>query len=275
MRVRRIKALCQLAKEQRYEAIAEGLSHIVENVQTLASSLRALESRHNIRGYRILRGVAEEEAAKFLILLDYVRCPSSQSDKQSRMLGYFYDHSVKCLYVDYCAMRPATWAQVCEWVENMRPERYLDGQEGVHWISRNELLQQREQGMYVDYVEIGGEYQWASPRELDDIGGPCLRSHVMDTVSAMRDCGFHTSEALHEISAEWKSLDLEPATCWHTIEDKNRHTLERLESRGILPSVSKTSINQVIGRWYFPLCSLELRLKDVATEDLEQQREEG
>ena len=46
----------------------------------------------------MLRNLANEEAAKVLILLDVVRCPKSRSTDKSRTLSYFYNHLAKRIY---------------------------------------------------------------------------------------------------------------------------------------------------------------------------------
>jgi hypothetical protein len=47
-----------------------------------------------------LKLFVEEEAAKFHILLDAVRCPREPADRFSRQLGYFNQHPVKGLYAE-------------------------------------------------------------------------------------------------------------------------------------------------------------------------------
>ena len=272
MKARNIGYLCQLSKSDRLKRIAEGLNLLVENIQTIFLSLRKLEDQQTIRGYRILRQLAEEESTKFLILIDYVRCPDVRQAEQSRQLRYFYDHFVRLLYAEYCAIRPATWKEVCDWVELMKPSLFLDGPLGVEWIFRNKLLQQREQQMYVDFVEMDNKNQWTGPQLLEYNGVTWrLGSHVADLVMAMWKCGFATFNALKEISNQWASLNLELQTHWKEIESKNQQILQRLQELGVMhDKTDRKTVSMIADRWYFPLYQLDLRKKDVDRKALEE-----
>ena len=50
------------------------------------------------QGYQILKFLVEEEAAKFHILLDAVRCPRQTNDMFARQLRYFTKHLARGLY---------------------------------------------------------------------------------------------------------------------------------------------------------------------------------
>lgn len=273
MKVRNIGYLCQLPKSDRLKRIAEGLNLLVENIQTISLSFRKLEDQQTIRGYRILRQLAEEESAKFLILIDYVRCPDTRQVEQSRQLRYFYDHFVRSLYAEYCTIRPATWKEVYDWVELMKPSLFLDGPLGVEWIFRNELLQQREQQMYVDFVKTDNENQWIGPQLLEYNGVVTweLGSDVVNLVLAMWKCGFATFNALKEISNQWASLNLELQTHWKEIESINKQTLQRLQELGVMhDKTDRKIVFMIADRWYFPLYQLDLRKKDVDRKALEE-----
>lgn len=273
MKVRNIAYLCQLPKSDRLKKIAEGLNLLVENIEKISLSFGKLEDRHTIRGYRILRQLAEEEAAKFLILIDYVRCPDARQKEQSRQLRYFYDHFVRLLYAEYCAIRPATWKEVCDWVELIRPSLFLDGPLGVEWIFRNALLQQREQQMYIDFVEMDNKNQWIGPQLLEYNGVVTwkLGSDVVDLVMAMWKCGFATFNALKEISDQWASLNLELQTHWKEIESRNKETLQRLQALGVMhDKMDRKTVYMIADRWYFPLYQPDLRNKDVDRKALEE-----
>jgi hypothetical protein len=75
MRVRATKDLCQLADSDFFSEVATGLSHVLKNVQRLKADSQFLAEHQRPRGFKLLRAIAEEEAAKFLILMDAVRCP--------------------------------------------------------------------------------------------------------------------------------------------------------------------------------------------------------
>jgi len=83
MRIRAIADLCSLPRRDRLDVISEGLLCIIENSEAIESSARILAQHDSKRGYIVLHALAQEEAAKFLILLDAVRCPNKQQDNFS------------------------------------------------------------------------------------------------------------------------------------------------------------------------------------------------
>lgn len=258
---------------ERIKVVSEGLDLLVENVISINESLQILQKIETIRGYKILRQISEEEAAKFLILIDYIRCPSKQSEWQSRQLKYFYDHFVRCLYLEYCSTRPASWKEVCDWIETKRQSKYLDGPLGVEWIFRNELIDRREREIYVDYIEMDNKNIWTSPKEYEDIDFKPweLKSDITHLIILMWKCGFTKYEALKEIKDEWAKFNLNPNTHWREIRVKNLNTIKKLSTREIIPKeTNESEISEILDRWYFPLYSLDLKEKEVDEKDLEE-----
>ena len=68
--------LAKFSDDRLFKEISEGITHIVENAVSLDDTARRLCQAQEYRAAEILRGFAEEEAAKVLILIDAVRCPS-------------------------------------------------------------------------------------------------------------------------------------------------------------------------------------------------------
>jgi len=273
MKEKNIKKLCQMRIDERLKAISEGLDLLIENVFSINESLKKLQKVETVRGYKILRQISEEEAAKFLILIDYIRCPSKQSEWQSRQLKYFYSHFARCLYAEYCITRPASWKEVCDWVERNRQSRYLDGPLGVEWIFRNEFIDKREREIYVDYIEMDNKDIWISPKKYKviDFKPWELKSDIIYLIILMWKCGFTKYEALKEIRDEWVKFNLNSNTRWGEIGAKNLNTIEKLYTKGIVPEeIDKNDINEIVDRWYFPLYSLDLQEKEVKEEELKE-----
>jgi hypothetical protein len=67
------KRLCQLDEASRLEFIAEGLPIILNSARSFLQPAEQPPSHG--REAEVLKGFAEEEAAKVLILIDAVRCP--------------------------------------------------------------------------------------------------------------------------------------------------------------------------------------------------------
>ena len=169
MRVRAIKDLMRLGEPAFFAAIAEGLELIVQNVSRLYDGAITLAKASQPHAAHVLTTLAEEEAAKVLILLDAVRCPQSPADRLSHQLARFNDHLAKGLYARVCGMRPATLAQLQECIDNDREEFYLDGPNDVDWIFRNQVTQDREGIFYVDYVAHDDGHRWSDPAVFEEI----------------------------------------------------------------------------------------------------------
>jgi AbiV family abortive infection protein len=164
MKVRSLSLIQQLKYPVQLAEISCGMETITENVFKLSACTNALRIDEYERGCRVLKYLMEEESAKVLILMDYVRLPLAEPEKSSRQLKYFYDHFVRCLYVEtYNTLKPANWAEVCTWVRQETPSLYLDGPNDVDWIFRNDLIQQRETALYVDYVALDDDRRWYGP----------------------------------------------------------------------------------------------------------------
>ena len=74
MEVRKIKDLCQLKDSNLFEVIAQGLKLIYENAKCIIEDSIFLKQNKRNQGSEILENLGNEEAAKFLILLDAIRC---------------------------------------------------------------------------------------------------------------------------------------------------------------------------------------------------------
>ena len=70
---RAIGDLEQFADKRLFEELSEGMPLIVDNAARLDDTTHRLHRDGEFRASEIMQGFAEEEAAKFLILIDYVR----------------------------------------------------------------------------------------------------------------------------------------------------------------------------------------------------------
>ena len=77
----------------------------------------------------VLRGLASEEAAKALILMDAVRCLKHIVDRRmGKMARWFYCHLARLLYAAACQWRPSKLADLREYVDQERRTHYLEGE---------------------------------------------------------------------------------------------------------------------------------------------------
>ncbi len=264
---RAIKDLCQLADAELFGEVATGISHIVNNVNRLNSAAAKLSEDDNRHVARIVGNLAEEEAAKGLILLDAVRCPRNKSADRARTLGYFYDHLAKGIYAEACSWHPADFAEVARYVESERKEFYLDGPNDVDWIFPNRITQRREDDLYVSYLredsdDAGqGERYWAYPRDDDPF--PYWTPPAVKIIDTLHQIGATTEKGLAVVAEVWQAFEPKPATGIDVLESMNLGTVETLEQRGLLAVNDGTTNTLLLDRWIFPLWPLDLRKKPV------------
>ena len=149
---RAIKKLQQLSSAKLFEEVAAGIGHIERVVDGLMAAAQDLAEGGRRYPARIFRNLAEEEAAKILILLDAVRCPRARQKERSRTLSYFYNHLAKGIYVEVSGWKPADFKEVRKGVDSLRASHYLDGPTDVDWIFPNDITQRREDDLYVGYL---------------------------------------------------------------------------------------------------------------------------
>ena len=111
----------------------------------------SLAEQDRARGCEILANLAEEEAAKYLILIDAVRCPRD-TPNFGRQLAKFNQHLAKGLYAESAMLSPVNFREVAQYMNRQRKELYLDRDGEMDWICRNHILQRRDTQMYVDYL---------------------------------------------------------------------------------------------------------------------------
>jgi AbiV family abortive infection protein len=269
---RAISRLLGLRPDRRLDAIAEGLGLIAEHAATLDRDVRQLAEIDGNRGAVILNAIAEEEAAKALILLDLVRAGAQDQKTVARQLKRFSDHLARCIYVELAAMRPATFREARDLVDIHRVDYFLDGPSDGDWIFRNRLLEQREQSMYVDYVHTEESDEWRTPATANSGPIPALFSSARDLVASLHSLGALTRNGLDIIVDVWDDVTLSDDTHWQAERALNVEAVERICTNLPTPPGS-VDIQRVVETWGFPLVALNLDLKRIRTEELEAERD--
>jgi len=270
MKLKAIKDLAQSSDELLFKEVAHGLNLIIENARCLESDSIFLAEQGHARGCEILRRIAEEEAAKVLILLDAIRCDrKEQSTDFSRQLGYFNDHLAKLIYADCCSFRiRARFREIRTLIDQMRQRYYLEGPEGVEWIFPNAITHTREKNMYVDYIESEGIYSWISPKPIKIVEKTNIifcrtPSNVLKLVTALDAAGFTKPDALRVIAFKWRPIKMSEDFPSHKRRELNWETLEDLEKNGLLQEQAQEVYAAIRDFWLFPLYSIDLRVKEV------------
>jgi AbiV family abortive infection protein len=259
MRSRAIKDLARYKDCELFSAVAEGLAYIHENANRLADAALILNENQNIRGVRILESIAKEEAAKYLILLDAIRCPRKPDDRFSQHLEKFNQHLAKGLYADACNWRPIHFREIKELIQSECDEYYLDGPNDIDWIFENWIIRQREEAFYVDYVDNEGKHAWLSPKTYEDISlaAPLPRRTpaVVELANDLHLVGFSKPDSLSIVAAIWRPVSIIDETRFQDLRELIHRNLEKLASADVLAKVG----SRIEERWPFPLYDLEMR----------------
>lgn len=273
MQPRALGRILQLDRSRRFAVIAEGLGLLTEHVAALQRNIVHLAgTTDGQRGTAVLAAQADEEAAKILILLDLVRM--DQSDEAiGRQLRRFYNHLARCIYSEMARMRPATFAEVRRLVETMRRSHFLDGPNDVDWIFRNQLLAQREESLYVDYVHEEDGDRWVSPA-ANDVPPFGPSPALPNLVAALHRLGCTSRPGLDVIAEAWVKRPIDDSTHWAAIAATNRSIVTTLIDNGIASAeASPNDTSVVINQWPFPMSALDLSQRKVPLSDLQDERD--
>lgn len=251
------KKICDLAQksdEDFLQLVAEGMQLIISNARRLAAGRTPLADAGQYHPARVLAAVADEEAAKYMILLDAVRCPR-KSEMFGKHLRRFNDHLAKAMYVRACEMRPTNMQDLQRSVDRLRRPFYLDGPNSVDWISRNELIEEREALLYVDYVRADDEKNyWSDPGRFENRGG--CEPLALRLTEALFAVGISSFDALRAVADVWRPVAITADTHWDELRQLNWETLKELETRGLLQDEQEAILRRVVDQWPFPMYGL-------------------
>jgi AbiV family abortive infection protein len=272
MRVKAIRDLSQLSDSEFFKAVAEGLNLVLRNALKLHDGATVVSQEKRNHPSKVLEAIAEEEAAKFLVLIDSVRCPKQPGERFARQLGRFSDHLAKGLYADACSWRPTTLGQLQEYIDNCRHEFYLDGPNDVDWIFRNEVLQNREGALYVDYVSTDEGHSWTDPGQYEGFLSGTFEPLSLKMAKALSDVGIATPGGRAVVAQIWRPAPLDVKTHCSEFRDLNLRTLQALETGRLLLEQSNDVYSWIVNYWQFPMYDLDLHLIPVELEGLRERQ---
>jgi hypothetical protein len=270
--LRQARRLAQLPPQERLAFISEGLPIILNSASSLLKASKALTEQ--ARESDILRGFAEEEAAKGLILLDIVRCPPKLvSQKVSVQMRAFYDHLGRLLYAKACHMRPVTTMQLQEYVDHYRRTHYLEGNYGEYILPNNELFT-RESKLYADVAAYEDKKLfWNVPHSYSDamlrFDPPSLR--VLEALSAL---GIFSEDGLHIVSDVWGPTEFVGKVGAQESDNLIQLMVEGLIDKQLPQEHAKQEdVGLLYHSWQFPMYNVELTKIPVTLEELNAERE--
>ena len=256
-----ISHLATFPDDRLFDEVSQGIAYIVENAANLNAAALCLHQADQTGASNLLRGMAEEEAAKVLILIDAMRCPRA---RRGATLKRYYDHLAKRIYAA-ASSHPGidTFAQLREFVDLQRRLRFLDGPNDVDWIVPNEILSEREQGIYVDFLqdttEPPGYYFWSVPLEPSPSGFSYVAPDALTLAGALADAGAASADGLATIAAEWRHFNPSPDGDRGDVQDLIERMLNSLIRQGAATG-DQTSMEFIYTHWTFPLWPLDLSL---------------
>jgi hypothetical protein len=271
---RRADILTQLSQKERLVFIAEGLPIIAASARSFWDAGQRLEQ--GSREQNVLEGFAVEEAAKVLILMDLVRCPSKHIARRVKgIVKTFYDHLSRMIYADAQGWRPVDVTQLQTYVDQERQGHYLEGYVG-EYIVPNWKLYSRESTMYAD-IEVyeNGKPIWSAPRgngcSRQMFGGPPLPLLLIEAMAAL---GMFTAKGVRIVHHTWQALDFIDT---QHFDDRRRLFREMLEKliASELPSDDATDdhVWQLNNHWQLPMYNLQFGRIAVDLEVLEAERD--
>jgi hypothetical protein len=269
--LRQAKVLCQLRKNERFNLIGEGLPIILESARGFWRASGQLAD-NNPREADVLEGFAEEEAAKILILMDAVRCPSKLIVEQiGQIITNFYDHLARLLYAEAQGWKPMHVAQLQEYLDSERKAHYLEGQID---IVPNLNVYTRESQLYADIgASEDGVRHWNEPKSYTS-GLLRFTPTALRVAEALSVFGIFTRKGLDATAEVWGQLEFRDTETRADADRLTEQLLKRLIAEG-LPSEAATQedVNVLYRSWQMPMYHLNFTLVEVPLEDLMAERE--
>ncbi|SCW92242.1 hypothetical protein [Ancylobacter rudongensis] len=271
--LRQANRLAQMSPKAQLGFIAEGLPLIRDSAFGFWSAAQALQGHSRER--EVLEGFAEEEAAKGLILMDIVRCPSAlMKDRLTPMLSWFYNHLARMIYANAASWKPVDTKQLQEYVDTARRTHYLEGNMG-EYILPNWEEYRRESQLYVDIAAFeNGDPVWSAPVVHDGVSIGDWPPPSLQLVEALHQLGLTTEAGLQATSETWGTVTFQDKEGFEDI----RKILERLLARAIaeslpLETAEEKHVQTLYRLWQIPMYLLDLKRLPVSLEELKRHQE--
>jgi hypothetical protein len=271
--LRQARIIANLSRDERFALIAEGLPIILRSAQDLVAASTALAEHP--RAAEVIERAGEEEAAKILILLDYVRCPPGRSNRAAAVLQAFYNHGARLIYAEACGWKPTNVAMLRQYVDQERVSHYIEGDVG-QWIVPNWQHFTREATLYADIVRSDtGELSWNDPLDWGkvrpDVG---LRPPVLQVAEALEHLGAFQPAGLRLVADIWGAVpftDLEGAD---TSCELIRATIEGLAAEGLTSgTATNDDARTLCWGWQMLMYDFDFKLIEIPLTDLQEDQE--
>ena len=267
-----------MAFDERLKFLAKGLPNILASAQSLWCASRRLGNEMP-REAGVLRGFAEEESAKALILIDAVRCPKHHvSSRLGAIVDWFYSHLARLIYAESVLFRPFNVSHLQEFVDLSRRDYYLEGYAGKPVVPNSHLFK-RESLLYADVVaEESDKLSWNNPLEIiDSSDSGATEEHPplsLVLVEAMAMLGMFTPQGLKATSEVWDKVEFASQEDPSIAMELMRDLVDRLV-REDLPRADSLNpyLQTLFNHWQLPMYNLDFKKISVSMKQLLEERE--
>lgn len=270
--MRRGRILSSLSQSRQLDIIAEGMPILFKSAGELLDASCSLGEQH--RAARVLQGHAMEEIAKILILMDIVRCPPNlRPSRIGAMMGWFYDHLARLIYVDAQSWKPQDISQLQDYIDSHRRSHFLEGTMS-EYILPNWTIYSRESLLYADIIaHEDGEPVWNEPMGYEPVFGQS-EPGVWQLCKALRDMGAVTREGLDKVSSVWSQVNFADAQNWCDSERLTYEMLKALDAASLISDKAREEqLAFLYHRWQLPMYHLDFKRIEVPLSDLRAQRD--
>ena len=272
--LRQGRRLCQMPQAKRLAFIAEGLPITLSSAQGFWQAARKVSE--DVREAVVLVNQAKEEAAKVLILMDMVRCPSRLlASRIGDMVKWFYCHRARLIYAEAVSWRPPDVAQLRAYVDRSRRSHDLEGAVG-EYIVPNSTIFNRERLLYSDIAAYEGQGpMWSNPSDqIHESSFLHLPPVVLNLAEAMSLLGLFTLRGLRIAADTWGTTNFLDKESYLQGRALTQTLIERLIRMG-LPSdqAEEKHLRLLLGDWPLPMYNLDFGLIQVSLQDLRDEQE--
>lgn len=249
--------MCQMRHEDRLAFVAEGLPILLASAQGFQDAASRLPD--SPREEDVLVSLADEEAAKVLILMDIVRCPPAQVNQNiGKLIHWFYDHLARLIYAKATSWKPMSVHQLQHYLETECKEHTLEGFAG-EYILPGGPVHERESALYADIQSYdNGELAWHEPRTRPSLFGP-EKSEALRLANAMQRLGMLSLDGLRIIASVWSGTRFTGEQTPLAAKALTQATLKQLEAAGLIPdSANDDDVITLQDRWQLPMYELQI-----------------
>jgi AbiV family abortive infection protein len=259
LRTKSITRLASLSDDDLFDELSKGFGYTLSNSQRIYSDANALDN--GSRGSAILSILSEEEAAKALILVDAARCPRDEPKKLSEHLKRYYKHLAKGIYAAACYWAPETFGDLIKYIDSERQKYYLDGPNDIDWIFWNRILANREQAIYVDYIETDDGCGWLVP-PAEEIWAP-YPNMALSVAQALNVVGLSNGRGFKILAEHWRHLTIDDSFHYMDLRKHIWKMAEKLHDAGLVNELTDADQRAILDHWSFPLHSVDVGLSGI------------